>query len=109
MTKTETIRDLNDKFRRGEIAGRFLLMGELATEKPEVLSAALQGVKNYDKFKPRNDPYEEHDFGSFDLNGRTVMFKIDYYARDDMESLSPDASDQSVTTRVMTIFYAEDY
>ena len=24
-------------------------------------------------------PYEEHDFGAFDVDGHTIMFKIDLY------------------------------
>jgi hypothetical protein len=25
-----------------------------------------------------NDPYEEHDFGSFEVDCQTIFFKIDY-------------------------------
>ena len=55
-----------------------------------------------------NDPHEEHDFGSFEAEGHTIFFKIDYYDRD-LAYHSPDASDPAVTERVMTVMLAEEY
>ena len=50
----------------------------------------------------------EHDFGSFEADGHTIFFKIDYY--DETLSVhSPDASDPAVTKRVITIMLAEEY
>ena len=31
---------------------------------------------------PDNDPYAEHDFGSFEHDGQTIFWKIDLYDRD---------------------------
>jgi hypothetical protein len=36
----------------------------------------------FDDFCHANDPHEEHDFGAFDVDGHTIMFKIDYLDRD---------------------------
>ena len=55
----------------------------------------VKTIAVYDNFCHANDPYEEHDFGSFEADGYVIFFKIDYY--------SPDAADQSVTERVITI------
>ena len=61
----------------------------------------VKTIAVYDNFCHANDPYEEHDFGSFEADGYVIFFKIDYY--------SPDAADQSVTERVITIMLAEKY
>ena len=55
-----------------------------------------------------NDPHEEHDFGVVEHGGVRCFWKIDYYDRE-MEMLSPDPADPSVTTRVLTIMLADEY
>jgi hypothetical protein len=64
----------------------------------------VKTIAVFDDFCQANDPYEEHDFGAFDVDGHTIMFKIDYLDRD-----SPDPADPSVTQRVITIMLAEEY
>jgi Protein of unknown function (DUF3768) len=59
-------------------------------------------------FLHNQDPYEEHDFGVFEIDGHKLFFKIDYY--DKSRSFhSPDPSDPSVTERVITIMLADEY
>ena len=70
--------------------------------------AILQRVQTFDAFTPDNDPYYEHDFGSFEHAGKTVFWKIDCYDRD-LKYGSPDPSDESVTERVLTVMLAEEY
>jgi hypothetical protein len=64
----------------------------------------------YDDFCHANDPYEEHDFGSFEADGAVIFFKIDYFDKA-LLAHSPDPSDPSVTERVIviTIMLAEEY
>jgi hypothetical protein len=62
----------------------------------------------YDDFCHANDPYEEHDFGSFEVDGQTIFFKIDYFDKA-LASHSPDPTDPSVTERVITIMLAEAF
>jgi hypothetical protein len=52
--------------------------------------------------------YEEHDFGSFEVEGETIFFKIDYYDRT-LTHHSPDPADPAVTERVITIMLADEY
>jgi hypothetical protein len=73
-----------------------------------VKAAALKRAATFDAFTEDNDPYNEHDFGSFDLCGRKFFWKIDYLDCA-MEYGSEDPSDPEQTTRVMTIMLAEEY
>ena len=62
----------------------------------------------FDDFCHANDPHEEHDFGSFEVEGRTIFFKIDYYDKS-LTHHSPNPADPSVTERVITIMLADEY
>ncbi|KPF92517.1 hypothetical protein IP81_06510 [Novosphingobium sp. AAP83] len=68
----------------------------------------FEKVCSYTDFNERNDPYGEHDFGSFEFAGQLVFWKFDYF---DVDLLmhSPDASDPAVTCRVLTVMLAEEY
>jgi hypothetical protein len=57
---------------------------------------------------PVNDPHQEHDFGSFNVEGETIFFKIDYYDCS-LECHSPDPADPVVTRRVITLMLASEY
>jgi hypothetical protein len=57
---------------------------------------------------PDNDPYSEHDFGSFEIEGDKFFWKIDCYDKT-LEFGSPDPTDPSVTTRLLTIMLASEY
>jgi hypothetical protein len=59
-------------------------------------------------FTPDNDPYGEHDFGSFSYAAETIFWKFDYYDLD-LQMHSPDPSDPTVTTRVLIIMLADEY
>ena len=74
----------------------------------EDVDAILRQVQLFDAFTPDNDPYGEHDFGAIRYQGQTIFWKIDYYDLD-LHMHSPDPSDETVTTRVLTIMLAEEY
>jgi hypothetical protein len=74
----------------------------------DAVQRIVKTIAVFDDFCHANDPYEEHDFGSFDAEGKTIFFKIDYYDRS-LSMHSPDASDPTVTERVITIMLAEEY
>ena len=73
-----------------------------------VKATAIRNVVTFDEFTEDNDPYDEHDFGSFELCGRKFFWKIDYFDRA-MEYGSEDPSDPKQTTRVMTVMLASEY
>lgn len=71
-------------------------------------SSILEGVMNFSDFTKRNDPYGEHDFGSFTYQNIVIFWKIDYYDTD-LVYASPDPSDPKKTKRVLTVMLAEEY
>jgi uncharacterized protein DUF3768 len=107
-TKTEAIRALNDELRQNLTTGTALMTAGIAALGAEAVARIVKTIAVYDDFCHANDPYEEHDFGSFEVDGSTIFFKIDYYD-ESLTHHSPDAADRSVTERVITIMLAEEY
>ena len=62
----------------------------------------------YDDFCHENDPWEEHDFGAFEVDGHKIFFKIDYYDPT-LSYYSDDPADPTITHRMITIMLAEEY
>lgn len=112
--KTEQIRDLNDRFRKGDvnIPGQMVMTSgvqELASIDPEIrLGQIIQAVRSFDDFSEDNDPHHEHDFGAFEIFEEKLFWKIDYYASDLMHG-SENPADITKTTRVLTIMLASEY
>jgi hypothetical protein len=107
-TKTARIRALNDEMRQRLIGGMAVMTPGIAALGPEAVARIIKTVEVYDDFCHANDPHEEHDFGAFDADGKTIFFKIDYFD-ESMTVHSPDPSDPKVTKRVITIMLAEEY
>ena len=105
---TERIRALNDELRRNLPGGHAVMTVGIATLGPEGVARIVKTIAVYDDFCHANDPYEEHDFGSFEADGHTIFFKIDYFDKA-LTAHPPDPSDPSVTERVITIMLAEEY
>jgi hypothetical protein len=108
--KTERIRTLNDDLRRNlsrnsELA--FMTPG-VAALGPDAVTRIVQTIAAYDDFSEANDPFEEHDFGSFEAEGTMIFFKIDYYDTS-LTHHSPDPADPTATRRVITVMLAHEY
>jgi hypothetical protein len=102
------IRLLNDNFRSTFIGGYTVLTHAVSELPIDVKAKALLMVKTFKDFTTGNDPYGEHDFGSFEVAGDTFYWKIDYYDLD-RRYASEDPSDPEMTTRVLTIMLAAEY
>ena len=74
----------------------------------EAVERIVKTIAVFDDFCHANDPHEEHDFGSFEAEGHTIFFKIDYLDRS-LSYHSPDATDPAVTVRVITVMLADEY
>jgi hypothetical protein len=101
LTIATEIANKNDVFRRG--CSYTITRGIQAM--PNVLEI-IDSVRLFNNFTEENDPYGEHDFGSFEILANTILWKIDYYNQDLSgwcDPLSPDCN------RVLTIMLAEEY
>ena len=103
------IRDLNDALRAGKAAdGLVVVTSGVRARGQAFVEAAASASAAFDGFVADNDPYGEHDFGAFEVEGEKLFFKIDAYDLA-MQAHSPDAADPAVTRRVMTIMLASEY
>ena len=100
--------DLNDQARRSFQGCRVLITRGIAELGDDAVHAILAQVRSYDQFTADNDPYGEHDFGSFHWGEVQVFWKFDYYDLD-LQMHSPDPADETVTARVLTVMLAEEY
>lgn len=104
-----SIAKLNDLLRTTFLTGKVVVTEGISSLEPEQREAVITGVRLFDTFIEGDDPYGEHDFGAFEVEGvGTVFWKIDYYDTD-CQFHSPDPADPKVTRRVLTIMLAEEY
>ncbi len=115
ISACEQIRLLNDAFRTQHFAIAPLLAQDqlvitrgVADLGNDFIDRAVKAVRQFSDFTDDNDPYGEHDFGSFELDGIALFWKIDCYDQN-LEYGSPDPADPAVTRRVLTILLAEEY
>ena len=113
--KSKRIAQQNDAFRSQTamaiaygIEGQIVHTASLSQYNAEEMSLIAMLVQTYDTFNENNDPYGEHDFGSFTFKDKKFFWKIDYYDCK-YEYGSSDPADPKITRRVLTIMHAEDY
>jgi hypothetical protein len=104
-TKTARIRALNDQLRQHLTGGMAVITPGVAALGAEAVERIVKTIAVFDDFCHANDPYEEHDFGSFEADGHSVFFKIDFYEEPDVKG----SNGEPVVTRVLTIMLAEEY
>ena len=67
---TEPIRALNDELRRKLPNGHAVMTAGIAALGPEAVARIVKTIAVCDDFCHANDPYGEHDFGSFEADGQ---------------------------------------
>ena len=107
----ERIAKLNDAWR---ISGPVMITSGIQALGAEFVQKASHAVRTYADFDVGNNPHGERDFGSFDLEGQKLFWKIDYYAKpeaseDQYQYGSEDPADPAKTDRVTTVMLAEEY
>ena len=110
MTQTEhtqKIAKLNDQHRARPGVGWVMTPGVQGLNALAIVQA-VAAVKGFSDFSEDNDPYGERDFGAFEIDGRRLFWKIDYYDLN-LALASPDPADPAVTRRVLTMMLAEEY
>lgn len=109
LASRHRIRDLNDAFRTaGPAAGQWVVTCGVHLRGADFISLATRAVQGFTGFNEGNDPYGEHDFGSFNLAGETLFWKIDAYDQA-LEFGSEDPADPALTRRILTIMLASEY
>lgn len=103
------IKTLNDNFRKTFTGGQVLLTAGIDSMDAEDVANIMLLVQNFNDFTPDNDPYGEHDFGSFMYNDNKIFWKIDYYDRFNTHFASENPANPDITNRVLTIMLAEEY
>jgi hypothetical protein len=76
---TVRIRALNDELRQHLTGGTAVMTPGVAALGLDAVERIFKTIAVFDDFCHANDPHQEHDFGSFDADGHTIMFKINYY------------------------------
>jgi hypothetical protein len=102
------IRTLNDAFRQSFAGGKVTMTAGVAALPDAARATVFDKVRAFDAFTTDNDPRGEHDFGSFEVDGRKIFWKIDLYDAA-MEFGSEDPTDPAKTTRVLTVMLASEY
>ena len=102
------IKTLNDNLRQTFCGGKVMLTQGISFKPTLEKAEIMEKVRHFNNFTKDNDPYEEHDFGSFDYKGEKIFWKIDYYDKD-FCYLSENPSDESKTNRVLTVMLADEY
>lgn len=102
------IATLNDNFRKTFIGGEVLLSAGIAAMSSEDKANIVSLVQNFNDFNENNDPYKEHDFGSFDYKCEKVLWKIDYYDLNNQYH-SENPANPDITNRVLTIMTVYEF
>ncbi len=76
-TTSKRIAELNDTFRKNFLGGTVMLTVGIQALSEETQRAVLEQVRAFNDFSEDNDPYGEHDFGSFKCQGQRINWKID--------------------------------
>ena len=103
------VRELNDQFRTLGIGrGTIVITHGVEEHGDRFVRQALDAVRSFDKFTCENDPWQEHDFGAFEIDGQKLFWKIDPY-NISMTAGSPNPANEAVTARVLTILLSSEY
>ena len=108
LNRADTIRRLNDTFRRTFVSGHVVATRGVMLLSPDDRCGLFHAVREFDRFNPEDDPYGEHDFGALAHKDVRYFWKIDYYDLD-LRYASPDPADPAFTVRVMTIMRGDEW
>jgi Protein of unknown function (DUF3768) len=91
------------RFFKGELTipppgGRVMMTAAVDALPDDVRARAIELTRTFDDFTPDNDPHNEHDFGSFEIDDQKFIFKHDYYDKS-MQYGSEDPGDPKNNTR----------
>jgi Protein of unknown function (DUF3768) len=105
--RSQCIQTIDDHLRKNPTADIAIMTPDIAALGQEAADRIIKTITVFDDFCHANDPGDEHDTGSFEAEGRTILFKIDRYERLP-ESPTPKPADQTDRVRVISVRLAEE-
>jgi Protein of unknown function (DUF3768) len=102
------IQELKDAFRQSFVGGTVVVAAGFLSLTAERRGLILAKLQTFDQFNKDNALNREHDFGIIEDRDVRCIWKTDCYDSD-MELMSSDPADPSVSTRVLTVMLAEEY
>ena len=105
---TRKIAELNDRLRTTFKGGMICTTAGVNALADDLRLRVFDEINRFNNFKPDNDPYGEHDYGSVEVDGIEFLWKIDYYDPT-VTHHSDDPADPAVTARVLTIMLPGEY
>jgi hypothetical protein len=105
--RTQCIRTIDDHLRKNPTADVAIMTPGIAALGQEATDRIIKTITVFDDCCHANDPGDGHDTGSFEAEGRTVVFKIDRFERA-RESAPPESADQMDRVRIITVMLAEE-
>ncbi|GBH29364.1 DUF3768 domain-containing protein [Sphingobium xenophagum] len=108
MVRRAAIARLNDRLRITGLGGSIFMTAGIAALPKAVRNAAILAVRHFSDFNPDNDPHGEHDCAVLTVQDQRIIWKIDYYPRND-SGVDPDPADPATIKRVLTIMLAGEY
>jgi hypothetical protein len=106
--RTHRIRELNNQFRKSIARGMYVMSPGISDLGEEAVDRIVKTVAALEVVYPTDHPHEEHALGTFEAEGRTMVFKI-FYFDTDLEHQSPDPADPAATVRVMEVMLDHEY
>ena len=111
--KSKRMAALNDALRHdpgtGE-HGRIMMTRGVSELGIAFTMQALAQLEVFADFTRDNDPWSEHDFGAFEVDGHKLFWKVDYFEKGTGYMAGAETPENPMTTdRVLTIMLAEEY
>lgn len=98
--KKEEIARKNDLLRRTFVGGKVMMT--CGVQNHPKRDEIIRTVQTFNDFNEDNDPWNEHDCATFEVDGEKFMFKVDYY--DDLfRSYREDGN------RILTVLCLDEY
>ena len=111
----------NDAFRRNAclaipygkgspvLRGQTVITRSVHAEGMVFVQSCLDRIRRLEHFPAEDDPLGHHDFGSVEVFGTAVWFKIDLYDGPDLRYGSEAPDDPARTWRVLTVLFPSDW
>jgi hypothetical protein len=105
--RAQCIRTIDDRLRKNPTSDIAIMTPGIAALGQEAADRIVKTITVFDDFCHANEPNEGHDTGSFEAEGRTVVFKIDHYERP-ASSSSLESRCLNDRVRIITVMLAEE-